>query len=80
MVSLQKVGKSPFGENDENAVWILKDDNHLINKFSAVLFPDTDELRRTIQFSAESGILEMGRRRASAGLGPGLTRAFWRRG
>ena len=85
MVNLQKVGKSPFGEIDENAMrmqlcWVLQGDDHLVKRLSGMLFLGPDELLRTTQVSAELSMLEMGRRNDDKGLGPGLTRAFQKRG
>ena len=85
MVNLQKVGKSPFGEIDENAMrmqlcWVLQGDDHLVKRLSGMLFLGPDEVLRTTQVSAELSMLEMGRRNDGKGLGPGLTRAFQKRG
>lgn len=60
MVNLQNVGKNLFGGKDENATcWVLKDEDHFINKFSGVSFPGPHELRRTIEVLS---IVEAGRR------------------
>ena len=79
LINLQKVGKSAFGETDENTTllrsrgWWSFD-----NKSSGMLFPGPVEHGRTMQVLSWAGHVGHRRMTCFGGFSPGLTRASWR--